>query len=151
LRKIVIGIGNLLRCDDGIGIHVVEGVREAIPYMDAVDLGTSSIDLLEIMKDYETVILVDAIITGNEPGTIYRINLSEGERPLMAPHSHGVDMLTALQLGKKLIPDEMPDEIILLAVEAEDVTTIRDTCTDKVQDSIKRVIGIIKEICGNDY
>lgn len=146
MKTLVIGIGNLLRCDDGVGVHVVNRIREITQEIDAVDLGTCSIDLLEAMRGYETAVIVDAIMTGGEPGTIYHIELSRGERPPVITHSHGIDLLTTLRLGKRLIPDEMPDDIILLAVEAEDITTLRDVCSEKVQSSIKDVIEIIKKI-----
>lgn len=144
--KLVIGVGSLLRCDDGVGIHVVNRINELTQDIEAIDLGTGSIDLLEAMQGYETVIIVDAIMTGGDAGTIYRVNLSKGEKPPVVTHSHGIDLLTTLQLGKELMPEEMPENMILLAVEAEDVTTLQDTCTEKVQDSIKDVIEIIKEI-----
>jgi Ni,Fe-hydrogenase maturation factor len=54
-----------------------------------------------------------------------------------------VDLLTTLRLGDSLFPGQMPKEMILLAVEAEDVTTLSESCTSKVQAAIEKAVEII--------
>jgi len=143
LKTLVIGVGNLLRCDDGVGIHVVDRLNEVAPHIDTLDVALGSIEILEAMRGRDRVFIVDAIQTGGEPGTIYRVNLSGGEEPPRITHSHGVDLLTTLKLGNSLFPGQMPREMILLAVEAEDVTTLSESCTSKVQASVDKVMEII--------
>jgi hydrogenase maturation protease len=143
LKTLVIGVGNLLRCDDGVGIHVVNRLNEVASYIDTLDVALGSIEILEAMKGRDRVFIVDAIQTGGEPGTIYRVNLSGGEEPPRITHSHGVDLLTTLKLGDSLFPGQMPREIVLLAVEAEDITTLSESCTSKVQAAIEKAIEII--------
>jgi hydrogenase maturation protease len=143
LRTLVIGVGNLLRCDDGVGIHVVNRLNEVVSYIDTLDVALGSIEILEAMKNRDRVFIVDAIQTGGEPGTIYRVNLSGGEEPPRITHSHGVDLLTTLRLGDSLFPGQMPREIVLLAVEAEDVTTLSESCTSKVRAAIEKAVEII--------
>jgi hydrogenase maturation protease len=143
LKTLVIGVGNLLRCDDGVGIHVVNRLNEVAPYIDTLDVALGSVEILEAMKGRDRVFIVDAIQAGDEPGTIYRVNLSGGEEPPRVTHSHGVDLLTTLRLGESLFPDQMPKEMILLAVEAEDITTLSESCTSKVQASVEKVVEII--------
>jgi hydrogenase maturation protease len=143
LKTLVIGVGNLLRCDDGVGIHVVNRINEVASYIDTLDVALGSIEILEAMKGRDRVFIVDAIQTGGEPGTIYRVNLSRGEDPPRITHSHGVDLLTTLKLGDSLFPGRMPREIVLLAVEAEDITTLSESCTSKVQAAIEKAVEII--------
>jgi hydrogenase maturation protease len=143
LKTLVIGVGNLLRCDDGVGIHVVNRLNEVAPYIDTLDVALGSVEILEAMNGRDRVFIVDAIQAGGEPGTIYRVNLSGGEEPPRVTHSHGVDLLTTLRLGESLFPDQMPKEMILLAVEAEDVTTLSESCTSKVQASVEKVVEMI--------
>jgi len=143
LRTLVIGVGNLLRCDDGVGIHVVERLGEVAPGIDTLDVALGSIEILEAMRCRDRVFIVDAIQTGGEPGTIYRVDLSMGEEPPRVAHSHGVDLLTTLKLGESLYPGEMPKEIVLLAVEAGDVTTLSESCTHEVQASVEKVVEMI--------
>jgi len=143
LKTLVIGVGNLLRCDDGVGIHVVNRLNEVTSYIDTLDVALGGVEILEAMKNRDRVFIVDAIQTGGEPGTIYRVNLSGGEEPPRITHSHGVDLLTTLRLGDSLFPGQMPREMILLAVEAEDVTTLSESCTSKVQAAVDKVVEII--------
>jgi hydrogenase maturation protease len=143
LKTLVIGVGNLLRCDDGVGIHVVNRLNEVASYIDTLDVALGGVEILEAMKNRDRVFIVDAIQTGGEPGTIYRVNLSGGEEPPRITHSHGVDLLTTLRLGDSLFPGQMPREMILLAVEAEDVTTLSESCTSKVQAAVDKVVEII--------
>jgi len=143
LKTLVIGVGNLLRCDDGVGIHVVNRLNEVASYIDTLDVALGSIEILEAMKGRDRVFIVDAIQAGGEPGTIYRVNLSRGEEPPRITHSHGVDLLTTLKLGDSLFPGQMPREIVLLAVEAKDVTTLNMSCTSKVQAAIEKAVEII--------
>jgi hydrogenase maturation protease len=146
MRTLVIGVGNLLRTDDGAGIHVINRLNELHPKIDTVDAAMGSIEIIEAMRGYDMAIIVDAIETGAEPGTIYKVNLTGGEQPPTITHSHGTDLPTVLQLGRQLYADEMPREIILLAIEAEDTTTIGDEPTRRVRGAISRVVETIAEL-----
>jgi len=146
MRTLIIGIGNLLRTDDGVGIHVINLIKELQPQVETLDAAMGSIEILEAMRGYDRAIIVDAIETGAEPGTIYRVNFTSGEKPLSVTYSHGTDLITTLKLGQKLFPDEMPREIIIIAVEAEDTSTINDIPTKKVQSAIKQTV---KDILDN--
>ena len=90
---IVIGVGNLLRCDDGAGIHVVNLLKREAPHIDAEDVAMGSIEILEAMKGYDRVIVIDAVRTGAEPGAVFRVDLSRGEEPPNVASSHGVDLV----------------------------------------------------------
>jgi hydrogenase maturation protease len=143
MRTLVIGVGNLLRTDDGVGIHVINQLDERVPRIDTLDAAMGSIEIIEAMRGYDRVVIVDAIETGGKPGTIYQVNLTGGEKPPTITHSHGTDIITIIQLGHQLYDEEMPKEIILIAVEAEDTTTIGDKPTLIVQEAIKQVLNIV--------
>ena len=75
----VVGIGNLLMQDDGVGVHVIRqleklGLPEEIGLIDG---GTHSYDLVDIFCEANKLIIVDAMQAGGEPGTIYRAPLEE--------------------------------------------------------------------------
>ena len=145
MRTLVIGVGNLLRTDDGVGIHLINRLSKIDPERDTLDAAMGSIEILEAMKGYERVIIVDSIETGVEPGTIYRVNLTSGEDPPVITHSHGTDIRTILELGRQLYGDGMPKDIILIAIEAEDTTTINDKLTKRVQRAMDDVLQQILE------
>ena len=145
MRTLVIGVGNLLRTDDGVGIHLINKLSKTDTEIDTFDAAMGSIEILEAMKGYERVIIVDSIDTGVEPGTIYRVNLASGEKPPVITHSHGTDIHTILELGRQLYGDGMPKDIILIAIEAEDTTTINDKLTKRVQEAMDEVLQKILE------
>jgi hydrogenase maturation protease len=148
LRTLVIGVGNLLRCDDGAGVHVVNRLKTEAPHIDAEDVAMGTIEVLEAMKGYDRVVIVDAVRTGAEPGTVFRVDISRGEKSPVVASSHGVDLVTTLRLGARLFPDEMPREQIIIGVEAGDVTTLSEECTPPVEAAIRMVVEDIISLVG---
>ncbi len=141
----MIGVGNLLRTDDGVGIHIINRLSKLHPEINTFDAAMGSIEILEAMMGFERVVIVDSIETGVEPGTIYRVNLASGEKPPVITYSHGTDVLTILELGRQLYGEAMPKDIILIAIEAEDTITIGDKLTKKVQEATDDVLQDILE------
>jgi hydrogenase maturation protease len=148
LGTLVIGVGNLLRCDDGAGVHVVNRLKELAPQIDAVDAAMGGVEILEAMKGYDRVIIVDSIRTGAKPGTIYRVNVADGEEPPRISSSHGVDLVTTLELGRRLMHEEMPPEQILIGIEAEDTLNFGVSCTPRVEAAVDRVVEEIIMLVG---
>ena len=148
MRTLVIGVGNLLRCDDGAGVHVVNRLKNEAPNIDAEDVAMGSIEILEAMKGYDRVIIVDSVKTGAEPGTVFLVNITGGDEPPVIGSSHGVDLVTTLRLGAALFPEEMPGEQIIVGVEAGDITTLSEECTPPVEAAINRVVEEIISLVG---
>jgi hydrogenase maturation protease len=148
LRTLVIGVGNLLRCDDGAGVQVVNRLKLLAPHIDTEDVAMGSVEILEAMKGYDRVIIVDSVVTGAEPGTVFHVNITGGDEPPTIGYSHGVDLVTTLRLGASLYPDEMPGEQIIIGIEAGDITTMSEECTPLVEAAINRVVEEIISIVG---
>ena len=110
MRSLVVGVGNLLCTDDGVGIHVVERLDALHRGVETIDAAMGSIEIIEAMRGYDRAIIVDAIQTGADPGDIHMVNLAAGEKPPRLIHSHGTDILTTIQLGYRLYAGEMPRE-----------------------------------------
>ncbi|MDT8903108.1 hydrogenase maturation protease [Anaeroselena agilis] len=74
-RTVVVGFGNLLMGDDGVGIHVVRSLAErGLPRgAEAVDGGVASLEILGSLLDAGRIIIVDALAGGGEPGSVYRL------------------------------------------------------------------------------
>jgi hydrogenase maturation protease len=140
LRILAIGVGNILRTDDGVGLHVLRKIKEVKPEIDTVDVGLGSLEILEYMQGYDVVYIIDAIESGGSPGTVYKVNLTDGQSPPIITHSHGVDLVSTIKIGQLLYPEKLPKKIILLAVEAEDTLTLGEEPTKKVKQSIKEVV-----------
>jgi hydrogenase maturation protease len=78
-RIMVMGIGNLLMQDDGVGVHVIRHLEtlDLPPQVELVDGGTHSYDLLDYFSQADFCIVVDAMHAGEKPGTVYRVPLAE--------------------------------------------------------------------------
>ncbi len=133
-------MGNLLRRDDGAGVHVANRLKKLAPQIDALDAAMGGVEILESMRGYDRVIIVDSIRTGAEPGTIYRVNVAAGEELPRMAYSHGVDLVTTLELGARLMSEEMPPEQILIGIEAEDTLSFDASCTPCVEAAVDRVV-----------
>jgi hydrogenase maturation protease len=143
MKTLVIGVGNLYRRDDGAGIHVVKRLKRLAPELDGVDIALGSVEMLEAMMGYEKVIIVDAMVTGAEPGSYFQVNYStDGELPTMSS-SHGIDLITTLELGKQLYSELMPKEIMIIGIEVDDVLTMSEECSPVVDKAVDMVVDEI--------
>ena len=148
MKTLVLGIGNLLRSDDGVGLHVIGKLSGEIlaPGVDVKE-AASGLDILDAIKGYDRLILVDAIKSGGEPGSICKLSEEEFQT---APTVHSfsthlnMDFFSVLELGGKLFPGEIPGDITVVAVEADDVITISDKCTPRVERAIPKAVEMIK-------
>lgn len=112
---LVLGVGNVLLTDEGIGIHALELLQQhyRLPEgVEVIDGGTSGMDLLDQLADRECVVLVDAVKTGDAPGTVVRLDgdtLPAFFRSKISPHQLGLcDLLAMLELR-----GEAPKELVL--------------------------------------
>ncbi len=79
-KKLVLGVGNLLLGDEGVGIHVIQKLQQAEilpPDVRLVDGGTGGFDLLYYLERAEKIIIVDAMRGGGQPGSVYRLTLQD--------------------------------------------------------------------------
>ncbi|RJT28065.1 HyaD/HybD family hydrogenase maturation endopeptidase [Buttiauxella izardii] len=115
---LVLGIGNLLLGDEAIGVRIVEVLEQRYllpPHVEVLDGGTSGMDLLDVMANRDHLIVADAVLTGDEPGSV--VMLHDDEIPAMftrkvSPHQIGLaDVLMALRLT-----GEFPARLTLVGV-----------------------------------
>jgi hydrogenase maturation protease len=122
-RTAVLGIGNPLCRDDGIGIRIIEIMRETGKYdnIELIDGGTAP-DLLSLLDEkVEKLIIVDALKGGSTPGSIYRLEIRDENISEESPVSlHGLGILDSLLMMKKL--DIRRPEVILIGVEPVDTS-----------------------------
>ncbi|MFQ5568956.1 MAG: hydrogenase maturation protease [Rhodothermales bacterium] len=103
MNTLILGIGNLLMGDEGVGIHVVRRLEESAPMhnVDIVDGGTGGFHLLGFFQNYERVILVDATMDEHPLGTIRRVHpkFLNDYPPTLTAHEIGLrDLLEALYM-----------------------------------------------------
>ena len=138
MKTLVLGLGNPILSDDGVGSRVVEAIEARIANEEVTLLETSvaGLGLLDILAGYDRAIIVDAIQTvGGEAGLIYRLDPHDLGSAMHVTSPHDVDFTTAMELGKRL-GVALPCEIVIFAVEARDVTTFSEECTPDVRRAI---------------
>jgi len=122
---LVLGIGNLLLGDEGVGIRVVENLtaRYALPSeVEALDGGTMGMALLPYLAGRRLLILLDAVRTGAAPGTVVQRELNDPAaffREKISPHQLGI----AEVLSVASLTNELPGRILIIGVVPKEMNT----------------------------
>jgi hydrogenase maturation protease len=146
-RTLVFGLGNPLLSDDGVGLAVAERVRARLCGRVDVDVHNGPVagfGLIECLSGYDKTIIIDAIQTsGGEAGTVYRLTPASFLPTQRLAGDHEIDLPTALELGKRL-GLRMPSNVVIIAVEADDIRTFAEACTPKVDAAIERAASMVE-------
>ena len=149
MRTLVLGIGNPILGDDGVGFHIAQELAKEIKNenIDVKDTSVDGLNLLELIVGYDRVILIDAIMTENgEVGEIYQLRLEDIGEPAQPIISvHHLSLPTMIKLGRELFPKEMPEEVTVLAVGVQEVAKVTEQMTRKVREAIPRAVNLILE------
>ncbi len=147
VRALLLGLGNTILTDDGVGIYVVRAVAQRLEgepieglELDVRQASVGGLGLLDLMAGYGVAIIVDALADERvRPGELCRVDLARG-----AGHEafclHGVGLKTALELGRS-IGQALPERVEVYGVGTEDVTTFGEECTPAVRAAIPAVAG----------
>lgn len=129
MHTAVMGFGNPVRSDDGVGCYVIELLRNTCSGQENVsllDMGTSAFEVLFQLKGQQRIIVVDAVVNSNEPdGTIFLLPASAIDAaiiddPMVFLHSLKWDQ--ALSYAKKILQDEFPrNEIYVYLIAVTDI------------------------------
>ena len=123
LSVLVLGIGNLLLSDEGAGVKAVEELQNRYDCSDAVEIvdgGTVGFELLPYFENRSHILIIDAVKTGNKPGTIVRIDDPPAFfQKKVSPHQIGL----ADVMGIAVITDNMPQNIALFGIEPKELST----------------------------
>ncbi len=140
----VLGVGNILFTDEGVGIRTIEALEaeyEFAPNVSLIDGGVLGLNLLATISDADYLIVVDAIKKGGEPGSLYRLEGEEIPQRILAKNSlHQVDLLEALTLCQAL--DKVP-ETVIVGVEPEDIKTVGLELTSPVKRKVPLLVEMV--------
>jgi len=145
LTVLVLGMGNPILSDDGVGLHVARRLRET-PLPDEVEVAESEVAglrLLELVRGFTKVIIIDALKSGRQPGEIIRVDSKDFRGGQRYGSAHSIRLDTALELGHRL-GYPMPDEVIVYAVEAVDVETFGEELSPPVAEAAERVVVMVR-------
>ena len=118
---VVLGVGNILLTDEGLGVHVVKELKENYnftPEISLIDGGTMGMELLTYMRGMKRILLIDAINGGEAPGTVYEFPHRELEQYFTEHISvHEVGMQDILRI--RAIQENPSEDAIVIGVEPE--------------------------------
>jgi hydrogenase maturation protease len=145
MKTLILGVGNLLLQDEGVGIHTVQALeKESLPAdVHLLDGGTGGFHLISELQSYERIIMIDATLDSHPPGTVRVIKprYASDFPPLMSAHEIGLrDMIEAM-----VLTDNLP-EIQLIVVSVVSVGEIGLELTPEVAAALPQVIETVKEI-----
>ena len=150
MKTLILGLGNPLLTDDGVGWHVIGALREREapdPDVEIEECCRGGLALMERMIGYDRVLVVDAIKTraGALPGTIHR--LAPDDLPTQhSASAHDASLSAALALGRAAgahLPTN--DEVLLIGIEAAETEVFDERCTPSVAAAIPRAVEVLKD------
>jgi hydrogenase maturation protease len=149
-RGLVLGLGNPILTDDGVGIHVARAVADHTPSTGAVTVAEASVGglrLLDVLAGYDWAVIVDAVLTGGRPGDVTQLQPGDLRASLHSGSTHDLSLPGALALGRQIGMALPADErIVLVAVEAEDVLTFGESCTPAVAAAVPRAARVVQDL-----
>lgn len=146
-RVLVVGCGNLLRGDDGVGPILIRHLwdRGIPPGTQIVDGGTAGMDVAFRMRGARRVVLVDAARTGAEPGTVYRVPgpAVADLPPLGGMNTHSFRWDHALAFAHWLLGDDYPEDVTIFLIEIARLDPGAEL-SEPVRHGMEKVIALIE-------
>jgi hydrogenase maturation protease len=142
MKTLVLGLGNLLLCDEGVGVHAARALLDE-PCPDGttiLDVGTAILDALPSIEQADRIIVVDAVKAEGVPGSVYRMALSDFIHAPVIASMHGFDLSRVLALAGRTDPPE----VIVIGVEPAVIDWSMDL-SPQVAASFHRVLDAVRE------
>jgi len=119
---VVLGLGNPLMADEGIGVHLIERLApcaEQWPDVDFIDAGTGGMSVLYLIEGRQQALFIDCAFMGQEPGTIRRFTPDEVRSTKVLAHQslHDADLLRILSLAEEL--GQCPERVVIFGIEPQ--------------------------------
>ncbi len=143
---LVLGIGNVLLTDEGVGVRALKELERRFTFpanVELLDGGTAGIELLRHIRNRDCLIIIDAMKWGQEPGTVVRVegdDVPAAFRTRISPHQLGLSDL----LAAAMLTDELPKKLVLFGVEPVSIDIGLDL-TDTVEASLDKLLGAVAD------
>ena len=140
----VIGIGNTLKGDDGIGVVLVNRLKEE-GFDDEVEfheVGTSGLNIIHHLKDLDRALIVDALRSEGEPGSSTFFRPEEVDNSIKVRSTHDANLLEAIELSETL--GERPEDILIMGIIPKDMS-LRDGLSPFMEEKLPELEDKLKE------
>ena len=158
MKTLIVGLGNPILGDDGVGWRIAEEVEQRVWADSAFNIPHSAIDvdcvslgglsLMERLIGYQHAIVIDAIGTGQHPiGTAYHFRLDDLYDPTSGhtTAAHDVSLMKAIEIGRSL-GAELPDRIDVVAIESPYVYDFSEELTPPVAAAVPQAVELVFEL-----
>ncbi len=150
MKTIILGVGNQILGDDGVGIHVTNELKKQInnPNITIDDAVTGGMNLLELILGYDKAIIVDAVKTNKgEDGEVRRIPLGDFST-MHSCNPHDVSLIEAIEVAKKMGEDKIPQEIIIIGIMMKEIPCeFGEKLSKEIKKAVPKAINmVLKEI-----
>ena len=148
MRIRIIGLGNSILTDDGVGIYAAREIGRRLaeigrPDIDIVESEVAGFQLMELMAGWNHVILVDSIqFEGLKPGTVVRIEPDDLHTSLRLRSVHDIDLPTALELGRRM-GLEMPTKLTIFGIQAQDALSLGESLTEAATRGLNEAVDLV--------
>ncbi|MDO8744396.1 MAG: hydrogenase maturation protease [Candidatus Brocadiaceae bacterium] len=147
---LIIGIGNPYRGDDGVGLRIAQDIKKKSPdHVNVIEQSGEGISLMDSWKDSDIVILIDAVHSGAQPGTIHRFDVHTQTIPTKFFHysTHAFGIAEAIELARAL--KQLPQNLIVYGIEGkcfEAGTGLSPAVEKAAQEVLTRVRHYIQNV-----
>ncbi|HEB30821.1 hypothetical protein LCGC14_2911480 [marine sediment metagenome] len=146
----VVGIGNILLGDEGIGVVLVNLLKKNkyTEKIDFIDAGTSFFNVVSGLRNYDKIIIIDTVFSGKAPGTVYRCEINDIEETgisgVLSLHDLGV--MQSIKLEK--LVGGFPEDIVFFGIEPKSIDLsmeLSDEVHEKVEQIIDKIVNELKK------
>jgi len=143
---LILGLGNDILTDDAIGLRVLDAMQERFPgafEFRKCDLG--GLDILELIKGFERVVMIDAIKTGGGiPGTVSFLTPEDFRHTLHISNFHDIDILNAMEIGRKL-GMRIPAKFDIIAIEIVEDKVFGEHLSPLLEKAFPQICRVVEE------
>ena len=146
-RILILGIGNLVLKDEGVGIHAIQALekeKELLPsHVEVLDGGTGGVGMIGVLQEFDRIVMIDATLDNSPAGTIKKIKpkFSKDYPRLLSSHEFGLrDMIESM-----IVQENIP-EIDLITVSVKNYQDIGMDLSPEVEQAIPTVLQMVKKM-----
>lgn len=140
----VLGVGNTLKGDDGIGIVLLNRLRESeiSGEVEFYEVGTSGMNILHHLKDLDTALIIDAIRSKGKPGESVFFSPDDVDNDLQVRGTHDANLLEAIELSESM--GERPEKVVIMGVIPESME-LNEDLSPPLQDRLPELEDRLRE------
>lgn len=151
MKTLVLGLGNPILSDDGVGPSVVRELEGRFDPEEVVVMEASvgGLGLVDLLAGFDTAVIIDSVQTvGGKAGQIYRLDAEAFDSTRYASSPHDVNFAAALEFGRR-VGLALPRRIVVFAIEVADVHTFNERCTLEVSQAVPVAVElVVQEVNG---